>query len=93
MEFSYNKQNGSLKICMPPELDECSVKDMRSDADLLIDTYQVRHLIFDFSNTVFIHSLYLLPLVIYGQLWCGDADRTMQADALPDGDKQGDPCQ
>ena len=38
MEFSYNKQNGSLKICMPPELDECSVKDMRSDADLLIDT-------------------------------------------------------
>ena len=56
MEFSYNKQNGSLKICMPPELDECSVKDMRSDADLLIDTYQVRHLIFDFSNTVFMDS-------------------------------------
>ena len=56
MEFSYNKQNGSLKICMPPELDECCVTDMRSDADLLIDTYQVRHLIFDFSNTVFMDS-------------------------------------
>lgn len=56
MEFVYNKHNGSLRICMPPELDECSVQDMRTDADLLIETYQVRHLIFDFSNTVFMDS-------------------------------------
>ena len=41
---------------MPQEVDECSVKHIRNDADLLIDTYRVKHLIFDFSDTVFMDS-------------------------------------
>ena len=56
MEFLYETKTGSLRIFTPREIDECAASEMREEADMLIDNYQIRHLIFDFSNTEFMDS-------------------------------------
>ena len=56
MEFQYETKTGSLRIFTPREIDECAASEMREEADMLIDNYQIRHLIFDFSNTEFMDS-------------------------------------
>jgi stage II sporulation protein AA (anti-sigma F factor antagonist) len=56
MEFQYETKTGSLRIYTPREIDECAADEMRQEADMLIDNYQIRHLIFDFSNTEFMDS-------------------------------------
>ena len=56
MEFQYETKTGSLRIFTPKEIDECAASEMREEADMLIDNYQIRHLIFDFSNTEFMDS-------------------------------------
>ncbi len=56
MEFQYEAGTGSLRIFTPREIDECAARALRAEADELIDSYQIRHLIFDFSNTEFMDS-------------------------------------
>ena len=56
MEFQYETKTGSLRIFTPREIDECAASEMREEADMLIDNYQIRQLIFDFSNTEFMDS-------------------------------------
>jgi stage II sporulation protein AA (anti-sigma F factor antagonist) len=56
MEFLYETKTGSLRIYTPKEIDECAANEMRQEADMLIDNYQIRHLIFDFTNTEFMDS-------------------------------------
>lgn len=56
MEFQYETKTGSLRIFAPQEIDECAASEMREEADMLIDNYQIRHLIFDFANTEFMDS-------------------------------------
>lgn len=56
MEFQYETKTGCLRIFTPREIDECAASEMREEADMLIDNYQIRHLIFDFSNTEFMDS-------------------------------------
>ena len=47
MEFQYEAGTGSLRIFTPREIDECAARALRAEADELIDSYQIRHLIFD----------------------------------------------
>ena len=56
MEFQYEAGSGSLRVFAPREIDECAAGSLRADVDELIDRYQIRHLIFDFSNTEFMDS-------------------------------------
>lgn len=56
MEFQYEAETGSLRVFTPREIDECAASVLREEVDSLIDSYQIRHLIFDFSNTEFMDS-------------------------------------
>lgn len=56
MEFLYETKTGSLRIFTPREIDECAAREMREEADMLIENYQIRHLVFDFSQTEFMDS-------------------------------------
>lgn len=56
MEFEYETKTGSLRIYTPREIDECAASELRAEADMLIDNYQIRRLIFDFSHTEFMDS-------------------------------------
>lgn len=56
MECHYELKAGCLTISMPRELDHHSAEQLRMEADLLIDSYRVRSLVFDFSGTEFMDS-------------------------------------
>ena len=56
MECHYELTKGCLTISMPKELDHHRAEQLRQEADLLIDSYRVRNLIFDFSGTEFMDS-------------------------------------
>lgn len=56
MEFDYDTKTGTLRIYTPREIDECAASELRTEADMLIDNYQIRRLIFDFSGTEFMDS-------------------------------------
>lgn len=56
MEFQYETKTGSLRIFTPREIDECAASEMKREVDMLIDNYQIRHLIFDFTHTEFMDS-------------------------------------
>ncbi len=56
MECHYELKAGCLTISMPKELDHHSAEQLRMEADLLIDSYQVRSLVFDFAGTEFMDS-------------------------------------
>ncbi len=56
MECHYELQEGCLTIWMPKELDHHSAEQLRKEADLLIDSYRVRSLVFDFARTEFMDS-------------------------------------
>ena len=49
MNYGYEQNGGKLTVFIPKELDHHEV-------DMLIDTYRVRSLILDFSNTEFMDS-------------------------------------
>lgn len=52
----YNLKEGNLTIQVPKELDHHQANRLRSEADLLIETYSIKRLIFDFSGTEFMDS-------------------------------------
>lgn len=56
MEYKFEIKEGMLKISVPRELDHHVSNQLREEADLLIDAYHVKKLIFDFSNTEFMDS-------------------------------------
>lgn len=56
MECHYELKKGCLTISVPRELDHHSAEQLRQEADLLIDSYRVRRLVFDFSGTEFMDS-------------------------------------
>ena len=56
MEHHYELKEGCLTILMPRELDHHQASQLKAEADLLIEAYHVRKLIFDFSGTEFMDS-------------------------------------
>ncbi len=56
MKSKYIMEKGSLIVYVPKELDHHQASRLRTETDLLIDVYHVRHLIFDFSETDFMDS-------------------------------------
>ena len=56
MEFKYELENGCLTIRVPKELDHHCAIQLRAEADLLIDSYRVNKLVFDFAGTEFMDS-------------------------------------
>ncbi len=56
MESHYEFKDGSLIIGMPRELDHHQASQLRMEADLLIEAYHVKKLVFDFTNTEFMDS-------------------------------------
>ena len=56
MEYNLERNEGKLTVTMPKEVDHHCANQIRMEADLLIDTYHARKLIFDFSHTEFMDS-------------------------------------
>ena len=56
MEKYCELQQGKLMVYVPRELDHHEANQLRREADFMIDAYQVRNLIFDFSKTEFMDS-------------------------------------
>ena len=56
MECHYELKEGCLTIRMPKELDHHSAQQLREEADLLMDSYCIRALVFDFQGTEFMDS-------------------------------------
>lgn len=49
-------QDGKLKIHVPRELDHHEANRLKAEADMLIEAYQVKCLVFDFAETEFMDS-------------------------------------
>lgn len=56
MQYEYEVRDGCLVVMVPKELDHHQANSLRAETDLLITTYRVRHLIYDFSETEFMDS-------------------------------------
>ncbi len=56
METYCELKDGYLLVHVPRELDHHRAGSLRMEADLLIDAYQVRKVVFDFSGTEFMDS-------------------------------------
>lgn len=56
MERYCELQEGCLFVYVPKELDHHEASRLRMEADLMIDAYHVKKLIFDFSKTEFMDS-------------------------------------
>lgn len=56
MENHYELKDGCLTISVPKELDHHQANLLKTEADLLIEAYQVRELVFDFAETEFMDS-------------------------------------
>ncbi len=56
MDYGYEQNAGKLTVFIPKELDHHEAGKLRAEVDMLIDTYRVRSLVFDFSNTEFMDS-------------------------------------
>lgn len=56
MDNQYEIRDGRLRVFMPRELDHHEAGKLRAQTDLLIENYQIRQLVFDFSQTEFMDS-------------------------------------
>lgn len=56
MNYGYEQTVGKLTVYTPKELDHHEAGKFRAEVDMLMDTYRVRSLVFDFSNTEFMDS-------------------------------------
>ena len=56
MECHYEVKEQDLTVYVPEELDHHVAAKIQEDADLMIDTYGIRRVIFDFSATEFMDS-------------------------------------
>ena len=51
MIFQYELKDNSLRVMVPKELDHHSSIDLRSQTDMLLQTYHVKNLVFDFKDS------------------------------------------
>lgn len=56
MEYNLKVMNQYLVISLPKELDHHSAEGIKDEADRMFARENVRHIIFDFKNTVFMDS-------------------------------------
>ena len=56
MENQYELKDGCLRVHIPKEQDHHSAIGLREETDMIMRTYPVRRLIFDFSGTEFMDS-------------------------------------
>ena len=56
MQYEYEVKDGYLPVMVPKELDHHQAHSLRAETDILIATYHIRHLIYDFSETEFMDS-------------------------------------
>lgn len=56
MKCNYEVKGTRLTIYMPKELDHHCTTQLRMEADMLLQSYPVRSLVFDFSETEFMDS-------------------------------------
>jgi stage II sporulation protein AA (anti-sigma F factor antagonist) len=56
MDLQYQLTEEKLVVPMPREVDHHIAKSMSREIDFLIDSWHVRNLVFDFSNTDFMDS-------------------------------------
>ena len=56
MDSKFEMGQGKLRVVVPKELDHHLATQLKEEADLLIETYHVKTLIFDFTNTEFMDS-------------------------------------
>ncbi len=56
MECEYKINGMELCIVLPRELDHHVADGIRQEADLLVDTYHIRRVVFDFCKTEFMDS-------------------------------------
>lgn len=56
MESHYEVWEGQLVIRVPKELDHHQASQLKLEADLLIEAYQIKKLVFDFGDTEFMDS-------------------------------------
>lgn len=56
MEKYCELREGCLVIYVPRELDHHEASSLKTEADFMIEAYQVRRLVFDFSKTEFMDS-------------------------------------
>ena len=56
MELEYKIEKETLLVPMPREVDHHAAKEMSREIDFLIDSWHVRKLVFDFSETEFMDS-------------------------------------
>jgi stage II sporulation protein AA (anti-sigma F factor antagonist) len=56
MEYKFEISDGTLRVSVPRELDHHCATQLKEEADLLIDAYHVRYLVFDFARTEFMDS-------------------------------------
>lgn len=56
MENCCELENGRLTIRMPKELDHHQANQLKMEADLMMEAYPVKELVFDFAGTEFMDS-------------------------------------
>lgn len=56
MEYKFEMQEGKLRVWVPRELDHHLASQLKEEADVLIDAYGVKKLVFDFKDTEFMDS-------------------------------------
>ena len=86
MKSQYIMEKGCLVVYVPRELDHHQANRIRTETDLLIDTYHVRHLVFDFTETEFMDSSgigvimgrYRQIYLLGGEVWAVHASDRMK---------------
>lgn len=56
MECEYKVSGTELTIVLPGELDHHVASQIQRETDLLVDTYHIRRIVFDFQRTEFMDS-------------------------------------
>ncbi|MGN0483357.1 MAG: anti-sigma factor antagonist [Lachnospiraceae bacterium] len=56
MDWTYEISEDMLRILVPQELDHHSAQKLQKETDLLLNSYHIHHLVFDFSRTEFMDS-------------------------------------
>ncbi len=56
MECEYRINGIELRVVLPKELDHHIAEQIQEETDLLVDTYHIRRIVFDFRATSFMDS-------------------------------------
>ncbi len=75
--MEYQVEEDFLTILLPQELDHYQAEELRKRADEIIEKRQIKHIILDFANTVFMDSSgigaimgrYRLIALFGGEMW------------------------